>query len=149
MNTYKLSDVKLVCEVIYGKPILHRTWIRWKKNNAISVRAKTITEDEMGRLITYTNMRLAHPKTKYKIAEIIDEKKRILAEFNKNRLSYQTFLIPEKCSGKQIPEIIRITTGRKLSRAALYRLGNRVKIQYSTTVNYKREDVLRLISAIS
>lgn len=145
---YSIVNVKKICEVIYGKPILHRTWIRWKKASAIPARAKMIDEEAMGRIVTLTNMRLAHPKTKYKLTEILEEKKRVLAEFNKSRLSYQNFLIPDNCSGKEIPEIIELTTGRKLSRAALYRLGNRAKLQYSTTASYERNDVLKLISAV-
>jgi hypothetical protein len=146
MNTYKLSDVRQVCEVIYGRKIVDRTWRKWKFSLAIGGYLKEISQANMEQLITLANLKRSRPYDKIRLSEVIESKQATLQELQNTRNNYLLFLLPDECKGSTIPEIIYMVTGRKISQKTLYRWGVILNEQYKVNKNYKKDVLLTFIS---
>jgi len=148
MKTYKLSEVKQVCEVIYGKPINERTWLRWKRKLCLPKSIRVVSDAQMEQLLTLANMKKTTPYDKITLAKVIKSKADTLKEFYENRESYKLYLLPDECSGGELPNVIYMVTGRKVSQRTLYRWGIRLNRRFSTHTNYTKEEVSRFISEV-
>lgn len=143
--TYKLTDVKQVCEVIYGKPIQLRTWRKWKNKLGFPPYIKVVDENMLTQLLTLANMKREKPFDKIKLTDVIKAKQTVLEDFKNTRYSYRLFLIPDECKGRDIQGIIKMVTGRLVSRPSLYRWGEINCIPYNPDKNYKKDEVMRFI----
>lgn len=149
-KTYKLSDVKLVCDAIYGRTINPRTWIRWKKQAGINVdcRCKIINYEELGRLITLAALKKKQPTKDFRLTEIIQAKQNVLDEYYANKYNYQKFLVPNSCKGCELLGVLNIATGRDISLRSLYRLGKKANIAVHLNNSYSKDEVMTLILQI-
>ncbi len=148
MKTYKLSEVKQVCEVIYGKPICERTWLRWKRKLCLPKSIREISESQMEQLLTLANMKKTTPFDKITLTKVIESKRDALNDFYHNHESYKLYLLPDVCSGGELTNIIYMVTGRKVNQRTLYRWGIRLNCRYSTHTNYTKDEVSKFISEV-
>jgi hypothetical protein len=144
---YRLCDVKIVCERIYGYSINPRTWIRWKNFLAISPRLKEINFDEMCRLLTYAKMKREKPYKQFTLLDVMQSKGDFLKEMKDVNRNEKMF-IPAMCKGKDLPSLIKSLTGRELSLRAMYRISEKVNMNYRINSLYTKNDIERLISVI-
>lgn len=146
---YKLTDVKAVCEAIYGKKLKKRAWIYWKRKVLIQSHAREIDSNQLGRLITLANLKRKQPYKEFSIEYIIEQKETALKEFYAKKYIYQEYLLPDECNGSNLLGVINLTTGRDVSTKTLYRIGKRLNIPYSLNRIYKKNEMLAYISVFS
>jgi hypothetical protein len=146
MTTYKLSDVKQVCEAIYDRPIVDRTWRKWKASLSLPKYVKEISQAQMEQLLTLANLKRSKPYDKVTLTQVIKSKQATLKEFQEARNNYTLYLIPDECRGDSLPEVIRMVTGRQVSLKSLYRWGKMLNKHYSSNSNYTKDEVLLYIS---
>lgn len=146
MKFYRLTDIKLVCESIYKRKISDRTWRRWKSLLALDKYSKFVSEQNMEQLLTLANMKRSQPYDKITLTDIVKFKLQTLLDFQETRKNYTTFLLPDTCTGVEIPNIIKLVTGRKLSKKTLYRKSVNFIKPYSTNKNYSKNELEEYIS---
>lgn len=148
MKTYKLSDIKKVCETIYGRPIGDSTWRRWKQKLQFTPYETSVSESKMEQLLTLANMKRKNPYQQIILSEVIKQKTDTLKTFSQTEQDYKLYLVPETCKGKEIRDVIYMVTGRKLHRNSLYRYGLKVQIPFSANRKYRKDEVCKMISEI-
>ena len=148
MKTYKLTDIKQVCDVIYGRKINDRSWLRWKRKLCLPKSIREVSEPQMEQLLTLTNMKRATPYNEITLTKVVQTKADALKEFYQHRESYKLYLLPDVCKGDELPNIIYMVTGRKVTKRTLYRWGLRLNKPFSTNINYTKADVSQFINEV-
>jgi hypothetical protein len=146
--TYKLMDIKQVCEVIYGRAIADRTWRKWKSKLGFNPYEKEVSEDKMTQLLTLANMKREKPYNPVTLMEVVKAKQKTLEEFRDTRYSYRLYLLPDECKGDDLQDIFKMVTGRFVAERTLYRWGELLNIPYSPNRKYGKDEVKQYISKI-
>lgn len=145
MKLYKLADVKKVCDVIYGKEIDRNTWSRWKRKLLIPKSSREVDLQRLEQIITLTNIKRARPYFNPDLYEIVKMKTEALKEFHDTKYTYQLYLLPDRCRGSEIGNILKMLTGRLISNKSLYRWGEETGIKFSTNNTYTKDEILKII----
>lgn len=146
MKFYRLTDVRIVCEAIYKQKISDRTWRRWKAILVIDKYSKFISEQKLEQILTLANVKRSQPYDKVTLSDIVKSKLKTLIDFQETRNNYTNFLLPDVCKGIEIPDVIKLVTGRKLSKKTLYRKSINFSKPYSTNKNYSKNELQEYIS---
>ena len=140
---YKMTDVKQVCETVYGQDISERTWVRWRDKLSLPKHIRFCSIAEMELLLTLANMRRATPLKKVELESVVLAKTAVLKKIHRE---VAPSLIPTQCLGSNLPQIIKECTGKTVSIKTLYRWGKTYNYRFSTNIKYTKSEIEKWIS---
>jgi hypothetical protein len=142
MTAYKLTDVKMVCQAVYGREISDRTWRRWKERLGFTGYEREVSEAKMQQLLTLANMKRTAPLSKISLGKVLKNKEESL---RKLQGLIDSALLPEYCLGENLPGLLEDLTGRKPSLKTLYRWGASNDFRFQANKKYSKHEVQKWV----
>lgn len=135
---YRTTEVKLVCQVVYGREIPERTWVRWREKLNLPKYLRYCSSGQMEQLISLANLRRTKPFDQITLKMIVQNKSEALRAYNNVS---ESMPLPSLCSGKELPNLLTSVLGESVSLKTLYRWSKQYDYVFSTNTNYTKKEI--------
>jgi hypothetical protein len=147
-NEYPLEWVKMASDQVYGACLSERAWRKWLRICKVKQWSRVVGVEQATYLLTLAYLKKSHPRKAIGYVHVKQQLK--LTPYTHQQLQEQIDqAFYAQATGRDLPNLIRQVTGRKVTIRTLYRWAEKHKLQFGVSKPIPHPEVQRWIDIAS